>query len=113
MSYQPPTSSATAQLTIATYVKIFLHAAKYPDKAIGGFVIGSLTDSSATITDVLPIYHDTPAGPILDNAACVAETLFDRSKGHGIIGFYYSGTTCRPYYVEHPGDLFLQQVWST
>jgi len=104
-------------VTFATdsYVKIFMHASKFPSEAIGGFLLGDDgldgllgfggETSRRFVTDVLPVYHGTPVGPILDNAAMIVDAMV----GKKIIGFYYavspnsdpqSGVTRYPRYLD-------------
>ena len=54
-----------------SYGKIFLHSAKYIDGLLIGYLIGNVTAGNINITDVLPVCHSNPAGPILDMAGDV------------------------------------------
>jgi len=51
--------------------KIFLHAAKYFDSQLIGYVIGSDVNGQLVVSDVLSVCHTNPAGPILELAGDV------------------------------------------
>jgi hypothetical protein len=83
------------------YVKMYLHACKYPSSCIGGYLIGS---NDNDISDILPVCHNAPIGPILDIAAGIADNI---ETGKKVIGYYCSNniTTIdkrqvNPYYVQ-------------
>lgn len=63
--------ATSVQVSRQAYGKIFLHAAKYFDSLLIGFVIGHKTDGKLTVTDILPVSHTNPAGPILEIAGDV------------------------------------------
>lgn len=50
------------------YGKIFLHAAKYFDGVVLGYIVGQQSEDKVDVTDVLSVCHSNPAGPILDIA---------------------------------------------
>jgi hypothetical protein len=101
-----------ANLSKDAYTKMYLHAAKYPNNSIGGFIIGSknvsnneellITSSSSSsssknksknnfifdINDIVPICHSNPVGPIFELAGSIVDTSLDSSNS--IIGYYYS-----------------------
>lgn len=56
----------TADIKLSAYAKIFLHAAKYPSSSIGGYLIGSGGEGALSITDVVPICHSAPCGPMFE-----------------------------------------------
>ena len=57
------------RLPTEVYVEIGLHAAKYFHHPVIGYIIGTQGDGHViTVTDVLPIGHSVPAGPILEIA---------------------------------------------
>lgn len=51
--------------------KIFLHAAKYFESQLIGFVVGSEVNGQLVVLDVLSVCHTNPAGPILELAGDV------------------------------------------
>jgi hypothetical protein len=59
------------------YAKIFVHAAKYFDCPLMGFLVGSIdkTNGTYTVHDVLSVSHAHPAGPIFDMAADLVSFL--------------------------------------
>ena len=54
--------------------KIFLHAAKYFESQLIGYLIGSEVNGQLTVSDVLSVCHTNPAGPILELAGDVVST---------------------------------------
>ena len=46
-------------ISLKAYSKIILHCCKYPDKAVNGVVIGSVSkkDQSVQIQDAIPMFH--------------------------------------------------------
>ena len=66
----PPPKIVTASIQPSAYAKLVLHAAKYPSSSIGGYVIGTASsDDSFAITDVIPMCHNSPCGPMFEIAA--------------------------------------------
>lgn len=57
------------------YGKIFLHVAKYFDCPIIGYVVGHETGGSTIFSDVLPVCHSNPAGPIMEISGDVVSTF--------------------------------------
>mmetsp|Transcript_12575 Transcript_12575/g.12202 ORF Transcript_12575/g.12202 Transcript_12575/m.12202 type:complete len:198 (-) Transcript_12575:17-610(-) len=93
------TSTATA--STSAYIKIFLHAAKFSSCAIGGYLIGtSAGGGKYEVTDVVPICHSNPCGPMLEIAAAMAEKIY---APHRILGYYFaneSSTSIQLAYIE-------------
>jgi len=58
--------AASLKVSRQAYGKIFLHAAKNFDSLILGYIIGTESNGQFSITDVLPVSHSNPAGPILE-----------------------------------------------
>ena len=71
------------------YVKAFLHGAKNSSNVVGGFLLGS---SNTNISDCFPVYHDTPLGPLLDNALLVANEIWTKNDLQ-VVGFYFAVAT--------------------
>ena len=91
MSHQAASSSGSYPISPQAYAKIVLHAAKYPSESVGGFILGS-SALGAGILDVVPVFHGTPLGPILSNAAMAIEGLYSGdTNGSKIVGIYYGG----------------------
>ena len=59
----------TAVIKPSAYAKVILHAAKYPSCPIGGYVIGQGDEEKITISDVIPMCHSNPCGPMFEIAA--------------------------------------------
>lgn len=46
------------RLSPQAYIKIILHAAKYPHKAINGLLLASdIHNEGTVITDIIPLFH--------------------------------------------------------
>jgi len=76
-------------VSAAAYTKILLHASKYPYAPIGGFVISSDKEGESvslchdlckifldfcdqiSVIDVVPVFHMSPVGPVMDIAAII------------------------------------------
>ena len=51
------------------YLKVILHAAKYPLQPVMGVLIGTKIEGpSITITDALPLFHSHPLSPNVEIA---------------------------------------------
>lgn len=62
----------SCSISIEAYCLLLLHPAKYPTCSTCGLLIGVLDQydpSKTIITDVLPVCHTAPMGPIFDFAA--------------------------------------------
>jgi hypothetical protein len=89
----------TATFEMLPYVKIYLHATKYPSENIGGFLIGSIDNNRIIVSDAIPVVHGAPVTPILEIAA-----QFISSLGKNIIGVYFANEIVTnlntPLYIE-------------
>jgi hypothetical protein len=65
----------TVALSRLAYGKIFLHAAKYFDGVLIGFLVGRKEGEGARVADVFPVCHSNPAGPILDIAGDTVSSI--------------------------------------
>lgn len=63
--------SKSVKFTTESYLLVALHAAKYSDNHILGYLLGSESGNVTTVSAVLPIGHSAPAGPILEIAGQV------------------------------------------
>ena len=92
-------------MSATAYAKIVLHAAKFPSESVGGFLLGTVYGG---ITDVVPVFHETPVGPILSTAAQVVDSMWAGKADEQIIGFYLGSrmatvgdVACQdPFYLE-------------
>jgi len=80
-----------AQISAQAYAKILLHGAKYGAQAVGGLLVGAVDGSGVRVTDVLPVYHGNPVGPVFE----VAWALFEQQQAAWgqqvvIVGAYYA-----------------------
>lgn len=67
--------SKSLKVSRQAYGKIFLHVAKYFDCPILGYVVGHESDGQTTISDVLPVCHSNPAGPVMEISGDVVGSL--------------------------------------
>jgi len=70
------------------YAKVFLHAAKYFDCPLLGYIIGREVGDTVEVLDVLPVCHSNPAGPVLELAGDVADHAFSGSGK--VLGIYFA-----------------------
>ncbi|CED84720.1 Uncharacterized conserved protein encoded by sequence overlapping the COX4 gene [Phaffia rhodozyma] len=78
----------TYQLAHLAYLKIVLHAAKYPSSLVNGVLLGSASGSEVNITDSVPLLHHwTSLSPSMEVGLEMAE-YHASSKGLRIVGFY-------------------------
>lgn len=85
----------------SSHIKSVLHALKYFSENVGGYIYGSVDGTNVTITNVYPVVHSAPVGPVLDLAASFIDVLGENGS---IIGYYYGnnvrGNDEVPHYVE-------------
>ena len=82
-----------ASLSMTAYAKINLHAAKHPGLCMG-YLVGKaeLTSGGKSkggdvdISDVLPICHSSPVGPIFETAGRMCKSYY---PDEDIVGVYY------------------------
>ena len=92
--------------SLSSVLLAVLHAAKYFDCHVGGYLVGTVVEEEASadrnrtvnISDVIPLVHGYPVGPIFDIGA-------DLLNGDSsIVGYYYSNEavdeTKIPSYIE-------------
>ena len=120
----------SAVIQTSAYCKIFLHAAKYSSSAIGGYIIGTGNSDQINITDIVPICHNNPCGPMFEIAAEMvsSSSLFTTTSYHlntheiwtlyatsqteslfagtqsRVLGYYFANetaTSTRPAYIEN------------
>ena len=83
-------ADTSCRMSVKAYAKINLHSAKHGSLVLG-FLIGSdirqKDQSTITISDVLPICHSNPVGPIFEVAGQMCEAYFPEEE---VIGVYYA-----------------------
>ena len=77
-------------ISLEAYAKINLHAAKHSGLVLG-FLVGSdgqqMGKGEAVITDILPICHSYPVGPIFEVAGQMCESYYPKDD---VIGIYFA-----------------------
>eukprot|EP01033_Poteriospumella_lacustris_P014360 gene14360-10259_t len=97
-------SSASRKIRISdeAYLMIGLHASKYPENPVLGYLIGSEANDQFDVSDIFPVSHSVPAGPILEISAELAERSVAQTSKK-VLGFYYGleyTSTMVPAYIE-------------
>ena len=59
----------SAVIQTLAYCKMFLHASKNSSSAVGGYIVGTVNADVLNITDVVPICHSNPCGPMFEISA--------------------------------------------
>lgn len=73
------------------YVKLMLHAAKYPTSACSGLLIGDEQGQGFVVTDAVPLFHhDSPLAPVVE-VACAMVDAWCHSQKKKIVGYYHAG----------------------
>ncbi|CAN0325049.1 unnamed protein product, partial [Ectocarpus fasciculatus] len=84
-------SSFNVNVEEAAYLKLMLHAAKYPWAAVNGFLLGEegLTGQASVVylLDAVPLFHTSTLAPLLETSAVMVDAHAARS-GLCIVGFY-------------------------
>ncbi|CAN0449082.1 unnamed protein product, partial [Ectocarpus sp. 8 AP-2014] len=84
-------SSFNVNVEEAAYLKLMLHAAKYPWAAVNGFLLGEegLTGKASVVCvkDAVPLFHTSTLAPLLETSAVMVDAHAARS-GLCIVGFY-------------------------
>eukprot|EP00752_Nemacystus_decipiens_P014969 g13328.t1 len=85
-------STSAVSVESPAYVKMMLHAAKYPWAAVNGFLLGE--DGSAAgqprqicVKDAVPLFHTSTLTPLLETSASMVDA-HAASCGLSIVGFY-------------------------
>lgn len=96
-----------------TYVKLVLHAAKWPASSVCGVLLGQEKGQGFTISDAVPFFHhEAPLAPLLEVACAMVDVYCQKSQKLHIVGFYYAGSGYNPsdsgkglsYFVEKVAD---------
>jgi ER membrane protein complex subunit 8/9 len=63
----PSEKSVSYTLSNQAYLKIILHAAKYPHRSVNGVLLGNLSGSGVVIDDSIPLLHHwTSLSPMME-----------------------------------------------
>uniref|UniRef100_A0A7R9YGM3 MPN domain-containing protein n=1 Tax=Pinguiococcus pyrenoidosus TaxID=172671 RepID=A0A7R9YGM3_9STRA len=83
-----------AKISTEAYVKIALHAAKHALARVDGLLIGRVENDVIFVDDVLPLFHISTSGLLLEAACSVAEQLVEGAHATGraatIVGYYFA-----------------------
>lgn len=79
-------------LSTESYVKLMLHACKYPSEPIYGLLLGTATKgSSISVTNVAPLFHTDLVASTLEASLMVVQECCDSSEGHAWSGLSIVG----------------------
>jgi hypothetical protein len=84
--------AGAVEISVEAYAKIVLHAAKTPSQGVGGLLLGGGGgggSGSVKITDVLPVYHGNPVGPLFEVASGLVETHWEGDTVQ-VVGVYFA-----------------------
>lgn len=104
------TTMSDYSVETTAYVKLLLHAAKFPANACSGLLVGEEQGQGFVITDAVPLFHHAaPLAPLLEVACAVVDTWCQSlSPRHKIVGLYYAGaaleTTALSHFTEKLAD---------
>ncbi|KAJ3089109.1 ER membrane protein complex subunit 8 [Quaeritorhiza haematococci] len=90
MPSSTPTDTYTYTLSKLAYLKLILHAAKYPSLPVNGCLIGTkdTTKKTVEISDAVPLFHNGfPLVPMLETALEQIEVYCQRI-GSSMVGYY-------------------------
>jgi ER membrane protein complex subunit 8/9 len=72
------------------YVKVLLHAAKFPAHSCSGLLIGEESGAVFEIVDAVPLFHhESPLAPLTEVACSLVDAWCQQQK-RKIVGFYYA-----------------------
>jgi hypothetical protein len=58
------------------YLKVILHAAKYPASTVTGLLVGTVTANKVTVQDAIPLLHHwTPLSPMMEAGLQLVRSL--------------------------------------
>eukprot|EP00903_Cladosiphon_okamuranus_P009872 g9378.t1 len=82
-------SSSGVSVEDPAYVKMMLHAAKYPWAAVNGFLLGDAGSPAGQICvkDAVPLFHTSTLAPLLETSASMVDA-HAAGRGLSIVGFY-------------------------
>ena len=100
----------TTTFSSRAYLKLILHAAKYPSRAVMGMLIAGPSSSAAasssssssasaplSIIDVLPLFHTAPLAPMIELALSQCELLLKNYPAGALLGgLYYAPELYEP-----------------
>ncbi|CAN0036306.1 unnamed protein product [Pylaiella littoralis] len=80
--------SSTTAVEGPAYLKLMLHAAKYPWAAVNGFLLGEADSAGqVSVRDAVPLFHTSTLAPLLETSAAMVDA-HAASNGLSIVGFY-------------------------
>eukprot|EP00904_Undaria_pinnatifida_P008106 jgi/Undpi1/4425/HiC_scaffold_17.g07780.m1 len=83
-------SGSAVTVEKAAYLKLMLHAAKYPWASVSGFLLGetgSSEEEQVTVKDAVPLFHTATLAPLLETSAAMVDAHAAKI-GLSIVGFY-------------------------
>ena len=77
------TMSATTSIEVQpeAYCLMFLHACKYPARAVNGLLLGTAAGDSVKVQKALPLFHSSFAlSPMLETALMLVRSALQRAR---------------------------------
>ncbi|RLN97094.1 hypothetical protein BBJ28_00015939 [Nothophytophthora sp. Chile5] len=75
------------------YAKLALHAAKHPDSAVCGLLLGEEQGQGFSISDAAPLFHhETPLAPLVEVGCAMADAWSQQTPSRKVVGFYYAAS---------------------
>ncbi|KAI9225901.1 MAG: hypothetical protein DHS80DRAFT_25724 [Piptocephalis tieghemiana] len=104
-------------LSHKAYLKMALHAAKYPALAVDGLLLGSLVPSGNSTTvnliDALPLrHHHLNLTNVLDIGLGQAE-LYAKEQGLRVLGYYHAPVALTDHSLPKTGEAIAKSIHSS
>ncbi|ORY75053.1 hypothetical protein BCR35DRAFT_281011 [Leucosporidium creatinivorum] len=78
----------TYSISPLAYLKVILHAAKYPSSTCVGLLVGTLANNVVTVADAIPLLHHwTELSPMMEAGLQLAEA-YTKTQGLVFVGLY-------------------------
>jgi len=76
----------------AAYLKLSLHAGKYPHLAVNGLLLGRKEGNEVSVSDIVPLFHQhLSLAPLLEFGLLTVEQYCTQVENLRIVGLYYGG----------------------
>ncbi|KAI9917225.1 hypothetical protein PsorP6_012416 [Peronosclerospora sorghi] len=93
------------------YVKLMLHAAKWPANSVYGLLLGQKEGNGFVIKDAVPLFHhESPLAPLFEVACAMVDAYCQKGQEVTIIGFYYGENGYTPSDASHGLSHFAEKV---
>ncbi|EOD15362.1 hypothetical protein EMIHUDRAFT_451733 [Emiliania huxleyi CCMP1516] len=107
--------SATTSIEVQpeAYCLMFLHACKYPARAVNGLLLGTAAGDSVKVQKALPLFHSSFAlSPMLETALMLADEHCKSSGKLQVVGYYQANELCDDLELGPFGKKIAQKIRS-